>query len=190
MHTISGINKVGAKKLANADIEQHKEAPAAVSWHAHRCPGQLMQGGGWTIGLPPCFWLLTSAWHLLRYHMQDLLNALLGLRISPAVVQWEREVNRRFWLADDDSHLEEPWVLSAASKTRLTTVLHMLADKLPARVAGLRFKNMLDVKKKKRLAHYYLLRGPIGEELTTGARIDTWSLPYLHTPCTSSLQLQ
>lgn len=103
---------------------------------------------------------------------------MLGLHDSQHVLEFELQHNKRFWppgiTPTSTDQLLRPWLASNADIQALNTVLQQLWRKLPTRVAGKPVVHLLDIRRKKRMAHYTLMAGPIGgsqhDRQTAGAQ--------------------
>lgn len=98
--------------------------------------------------------------------VQAIVRGLLGEHESKYVMAFELLQNKRFWppgvTPTSTEQLLKPWVASSADIDALNDILQQLWRKLPTCVAGKPVVHMLNVKRKKRMAHYKLMAGPIG----------------------------
>jgi hypothetical protein len=98
---------------------------------------------------------------------QAIVRGLLGLHESKHVLEFEMRHNKRFWppgvTTTSTDQLLRPWIAGPADIMALNEVLLKLWRQLPTRVAGKPVVHLLDIKRKKRMAHYTLMAGPIGE---------------------------
>jgi hypothetical protein len=87
---------------------------------------------------------------------------MLNLRVTSTVMDYENAVNGRFLDCVDDK-TRKPWQASNADIDVLDKVLEDLVWLIPNHIAGTRFLHLFNTHKPKKLSHYNLLGGPIGE---------------------------
>jgi hypothetical protein len=95
--------------------------------------------------------------------LQDtIIGLMLNLRVTSTVMDYENAVNGRYLDFVDDK-TRKPWQASSADIDILDKVLEGLVWLIPNHIAGTRFLHILNTHKPKKLSHYNVLGGPIGE---------------------------